>query len=203
MSNKDSNQNYANTYNDKGVEPNADKPNSLNNKDDNDNAQSPERKQGDQIDKSRSEKKHMPIRERSNMSKRSNGHILNSGVKSSRKSIMNNHNRSFAGSNPDENLYNNKKTRQILENDKTLLSNRIVMLRKEEERLMKKIKGTREKADKIMEVKKRNEERFKKKLEEEELEKLQKEQEKEKIKELRERRRKEFGRQKQKMLEDK
>ena len=66
------------------------------------------------------------------------------------------------------------------------------MLRKEEERLLKKIKGTRDKADKIIEIKQRNEEKFNRKQEQEELEKLRVEQEREKLREERERRRREI-----------
>lgn len=66
------------------------------------------------------------------------------------------------------------------------------MLRKEEERLLKKIQGTRDKADKIIEIKQRNENKFNNKIEQEELEKLRVEQEREKLRQERERRRFEF-----------
>lgn len=102
------------------------------------------------------------------------------------------HNRSYAGSALEANLLSNKKTRQVLESDKALLSNRIIMLRKEEERLFKKIQGTKEKADKILEIKQRNQEKFQRKLEFEELERLRIDKEREKYKEERERRKREF-----------
>ena len=114
------------------------------------------------------------------------------GVTGSRKSLGDEMNQSSLSPNQEINLHSNKKTRKVLENDKILLSNRIVMLRKEEERLMKKIKGTKEKAEKIIEIKQRNEEKFNWKLEQEELEKLRVEQEREKLREDRERRRREF-----------
>jgi hypothetical protein len=126
-----------------------------------------------------------------------------SNVRESRKSLNSVGAKSLAGSNVEGSLLNNYKTRQILQNDKVLLSNRIVMLRKEEDRLMKKIKGTRGKADKIMAIKKRNEEKFHNKLQQEELEKLQQEQEREKLKQDREKRRQEFERQQKMMLENK
>lgn len=133
--------------------------------------------------------------------KRNNAH--KSVVHESRKSMGSEGPKSVISSNPEENLMVNKKTANILQNDKILLSNRIEMLKKEEERLMKKIKGTREKAEKIMEIKHRNEERFQQKLEMEELEKLRVEQERKKLAEERERRRKEFERQQMLILEDK
>lgn len=124
--------------------------------------------------------------------------------KGSRKSLASDGNRTlnFSAAN-DESLLNNKKTYNILQNDKVLLSNRIVMLKKEEEKLMKKIQGTREKALKISEIMQRNEERFNKKIEDEELEKLRVEQEREKLRQQREQRKEEFERQRLLMLENK
>ena len=48
--------------------------------------------------------------------------------------------------------------------DATLLSNRIAMLQTEENKLLKKIQNTRKRAEEIMELKKRNEERFEQRL---------------------------------------
>lgn len=142
-------------------------------------------------------------RNKTNVSERSGNSASKSALRGSRKSLASDANRSITLSHPEESLLNNKRTFNVLQNDKTLLSNRIVMLRKEEERLMKKIKGTRDKAEKIMEIKHRNEQKFQHKIEQEELEKLRIEQEREKLKEERERRQREFELQKQLILDDK
>ena len=121
----------------------------------------------------------------------------------SKQNLTKNHNRSFAGSSIEANLMSNKKNMQALENDKILLSNRIVMLQKEEERLFKKIQGTKEKADKIIEIKQRNHQKFQQKMEFEELEKLRVDQERERHREERERRKRDFEMQQKATIESK
>lgn len=124
-------------------------------------------------------------------------------VGDSRKSLNSNGLRSIIASNAEENLLNNHKTKQILQNDRILLSNRITMLRKEEERLMKKIKGTREKAEKILAVRQRNEEKFHERLQQHELEKKRQEEQQEKIKLEKEKRREKYGVLQQQILDEK
>lgn len=123
-------------------------------------------------------------------------------ARTSRRSVASDGNKSMTQGNIDSSLIQNKKTKQILENDRTLLSNRIYMLRKEEDRLMKKIKDTREKANTILEVKQRNEMKFQERQEQEELEKLRVEQERERLKKEKEQRRQEIIATKQQILED-
>lgn len=53
-----------------------------------------------------------------------------------------------------------KQTRQIMEKDEKLLENRIKMLQNEETKLMKKIEMTRKQADKILAIKRENEEYY-------------------------------------------
>ncbi|CAI2374933.1 unnamed protein product [Moneuplotes crassus] len=92
-----------------------------------------------------------------------------SAKKASRESLLIEGHESYTGR-PGHNLLSVKKDYSILNNDKVLLSNRLIMLRKEEEKLMKKIKSTKEKAKNILEVKHRNEIKFKEKLEKEKQE---------------------------------
>jgi hypothetical protein len=116
---------------------------------------------------------------------------------------MSNGPRSIIASNAEENLLNNHKTKQILQNDRILLSNRITMLRKEEERLMKKIKCTREKAEKIMAVRQRNEDKFNQRLQLHELEQKRQEEQQEKIRLEREKRKEKYGVLQQNILDEK
>lgn len=67
----------------------------------------------------------------------------------------------------DSTLFTVHKTRNQLENDTILISNRIGALRREEERMLKKIRETREKAYKLMRTKQDKEKMFEKKLEQE------------------------------------
>ena len=84
----------------------------------------------------------------------------------------------------DHNLLTAKKDYSIIHNDKILLSNRIIMLRKEEEKLMKKIKNTKEKATKILEIKQRNEDKFQERLEKQRMEEKARVKKREQIKKI-------------------
>ena len=57
-----------------------------------------------------------------------------------------------------------------MKNDATLLSNRIQMLQAEENKLMKKIQNTWKRADEILEIKWRNEQKFERKVQTKQLE---------------------------------
>jgi hypothetical protein len=71
-------------------------------------------------------------------------------------------------------LFSTHKNRLVIENDATMLSNRIAMLQQEEAKIMKKINQTRQRADEISKIKQRNDEMFETKMREREA-KLQKE----------------------------
>ena len=58
-----------------------------------------------------------------------------------------------------------QKDRQLMETDTTLLENRIKMLEKEEMKLLRKINDTKGRADQILELTTKNEEKFQQKLE--------------------------------------
>ena len=57
-----------------------------------------------------------------------------------------------------------QKDRQLMETDTKLLDNRIKMLEKEEEKLLKKIDTTRKRATEITELKRRNDKEFQMKI---------------------------------------
>ena len=108
-----------------------------------------------------------------------------SAMRSSKKSLLSEGGRTITAHN--NSLLNIKKNYTVIKNDKTMLSNRIVMLRKEEEKLMNKIKNTRERAMKILEVQQRNDIKFKEKLIKEHHEEKKKIAKREKIKKMKNR----------------
>lgn len=131
-----------------------------------------------------------------------NGSPHKSASRGSRKSLFSEGGKTISGY-PNESLVDMRKNRSILQNDRVLLSNRITMLRKEEDRLMKKIKDTRDKAQSIIEVKKRNEQRFQERQEKEEIEKMKEEVKRRQRVLANKKKKQEFERRREKSLEDK
>lgn len=79
-------------------------------------------------------------------------------------------NRTFGrySSTGDMELFNTHKNRLVIQNDATMLANRISMLQQEEAKILKKINQTRKRADEINKIKQRNDEIFETKMRERE-----------------------------------